>query len=122
MASGEPDAEAPRESDVLSRIARLTTGRPRLVVGAWLLVMLSLAGLGLGAADRLVTQPIYVNGSESKHAHELVLREFGNEEAFIVVLRGPADEVEAQGRRLAERIDACLLYTSPSPRDRTRYR
>lgn len=106
MASGEPDAETPRESDVFSRIARLTTGRPRLVVGAWLLVMLSLAGLGLGVADRLVTQPIYVNGSESKHAHELVLREFGNEEAFIVVLRGPADEVGAQGRKLAERIDA----------------
>ena len=91
---------------MLSRLARLATTRPRLVIGIWLAAMIALAGLGLGLADRLITQPIYVNGSESKHAHELALREFGHEEAFVVVLRGPAAGVDAQGPRLAKRIDS----------------
>jgi RND superfamily putative drug exporter len=79
------------------------------------MVMLSLAALGLGLADRLITRPIYVNGTASKHAHELELREFGHEEAFIVVLRGPVAGVEAQGRRLAGRIDSMprTLVISP---------
>ena len=115
MASGKPRPAPLRRSTVLDRLARLTTARPRLVIGVWLLVMVSLAGLGLGLANRLITQPIYVNGSESKHAHQLSLREFGHEEAFVVVLRGPAAGVEAQGRRLAERIDSLprTLVVSP---------
>ena len=32
-----------------------------------------------------------------------------------------ADEIQAVLEELAE-VDPCLLYTSPSPRDRTRYR
>jgi putative drug exporter of the RND superfamily len=115
VASRKPSPAPLRRSIVLPRVARLVAARPRFVIGAWLLVMLSLAGLGLGLADRLVTQPIYVNGSESKHAHELALREFGHEEAFVVVLRGPAAGVEAQGPRLAERIDSLprTLVVSP---------
>jgi len=115
VASGDSNAEASRGSVLLTRVARLTTGHPRLVIGVWLLVMVALAGLGLGLANRLVTQPIYINGSESKHAHELALREFGHEEAFVVVLRGPSAAVEAQGRRLAGRIDSMprALVVSP---------
>ena len=32
-------------------------------------------------------------------------------------VRDRLDELQAQIRKLAERFDNCLLYTSPSPRD-----
>ena len=85
------------------------------MIGVWLVSMASLVALGLGVADKLITEPIYVNGSESKKAHELALREFGNEEAFIVVLQGPDADVEEQGRKLVAGIGSMpgTLVVSP---------
>jgi RND superfamily putative drug exporter len=83
--------------------------------------MAVLAVLGLGVGDKLASRLLYVDGTPTKRAHELALREFGNEEAFIVVLRGPRLAVETQGRELVDRIgsntDALVISPWASGRE-----
>ena len=40
----------------------------------------------------------------------------------FLVLRPPQPRVEHVADGVAEQVESCLLYTSPSPRDRTRSR
>ena len=57
--------------------------------------------------------------------YELFLNESGKHEIVIDWESRPGvGEIGADGRAAGsfELSDACLLYTSPSPRDRTRYR
>ena len=43
-------------------------------------------------------------------------------EVKLAVESGMEVLIREEGEAAAERTETCLLYTSPSPRDRTRYR
>jgi RND superfamily putative drug exporter len=104
-----------RAAELAARVARLATKRARLVVAVWFLAVFVLAGQGKELEKELVIHSPLVNGSASKLAHEIDLREFGNDYPMIVLLRGPAGAVERQGRMLARRVRATppMIVTSP---------
>jgi RND superfamily putative drug exporter len=81
-------------------------GRPRVVLGVWLLAVVVLGLLGRNLGDHLRPHPPLIDGSEPKLAHEITLRQFGSDESMVVALRGPAAAVNRQGRRLAAGIAA----------------
>lgn len=113
MASGAPRGEGVNR--LLSRIAGLATRHPRLVLAVWVAVVGLLAMQGRGLEDDLATKPIYIEGTATERAQEIVAREFGSEDAMIVMLRGPGAAVERQGPRLARRLGAMphTLVVSP---------
>jgi RND superfamily putative drug exporter len=90
-------------------------GRPRLVIGSWLLVVTVLAIFGRGLDNKLPDRPIFVPGSESKREYEVSVHQFGRNEAIIVMLRGPRFAVRHQGRELAKRLGSMprTLVVSP---------
>src|ERR1700761_1521322 len=90
----------------LERIGDFLIRRARLVVVLWLLLTALLALQGVNLEKKLSVQPIYIGGTTTKQEHELSLREFGNEDALVVMLRGPARAVQSQGHRLNDRLEA----------------
>jgi RND superfamily putative drug exporter len=111
----------PEQIALLGRAANAATRRPRVIIGVWLVVMAALAVFGLGIGSKLSTTPLYVDGSATKRAHEIAVREFGNEEAFIVMLRGPRASVDRQGHQLLRRVGSVpgTLVISPWSSGRT---
>lgn len=105
----------PERIALLDRAASAATGRPRVVIGVWLVVMGVLAALGVGVGSKLSTRPVFADGSASQRAHDISVREFGDEDAFIVMLRGPQARVDLQGRRLQRRLGSIpgTLVISP---------
>lgn len=79
--------------------------RARLVVVAWLLIVFVLAGQGRSLEDNLDVRPSFAEGTQSKRAFELSERQFSSGLTFTVMLRGPAAEVERQGRLLVQRLE-----------------
>lgn len=96
----------PRRSTPLERIGGFVSGRPRLVLAVWLLAVLVLTLRGVGIEDRLLPPQIYLDGTASNRANEIALRYFGDEEALVVMLRGPKQAIESQGRQLDRELDA----------------
>lgn len=84
----------------------LLTRHPRLMLGAWVVLVVVLAFVGRNLPDQLHSHPLYIEGSEPAKAREISLRQFGSDESMVVALRGPRAVVERQGRKLARRIDA----------------
>jgi putative drug exporter of the RND superfamily len=109
---GAGDGEPPARWE---GIGRLVTRRPRRVVAVWLLLVMALALAGLGLDDKLSVRPILLEGTASKQGYDVAMREFGGENAMVVLLRGPHASVERQGRRLERRLDAMpgALVISP---------
>jgi RND superfamily putative drug exporter len=93
-------------SAAVERIAGLAARRSRLVLGIWVVAVLMLAFLGRDLDNRLNTHAILIDGTETKRAHEIAIREFGNDYSLMVMLRGPQADVESQGEALAERLAA----------------
>jgi len=106
---------APDGRTLAARVAALATRRSRLVVGLWLALVVVLALQGRNAEKEFQVHPLLVNGSESKRAHEIALREFGNDYPMIVLLRGPQAAVKRQGELLAARLSRQprMLVVSP---------
>jgi putative drug exporter of the RND superfamily len=102
-------------SSFLERIAGLVTGRSRLVIGIWIVTVGVLATLGRDINHTLTIHPPFVDGTASKRAHELSQREFGGDNAMVVMLRGPSAEVERQGKDLAGHLDAMPNTLAISP-------
>ncbi len=93
-----------RGLSLLHSAATLSTRWPRLVVGVWLVVMIGLGLMGRGVEDKVSTGAIFIHGSASKHAHEIVVREFGGEDPLVLMLRGPRGEVNRQGPALVAKL------------------
>ncbi len=115
MADGSASAPAAARRTPLGRVADLAVAHPRLIVAVWVLVLGGLSILGKGLEGDVSTRPIYVSGSAAERAHEIARREFGDEEALVVMLRGPGAAVERQGQRLVEGLQALphTLVISP---------
>lgn len=96
-------------------LAGFLTRRARLVLGVWLLLVAVLAVQGRELERELSVRTFFVEGTQSKRVHDIALREFGNEMAVIVMLRGPSGAVEEQGRKLAGRLDRQLRFVVLSP-------
>lgn len=90
----------------MPRIAGLATRRSRLVAGVWIGLVFVLAAVGGNLEHQLGIHPVYVNGTDSKRAHEIAQHEFGSDYALMVMLRGPDAQVEQQARRLATSLEA----------------
>lgn len=104
-----------RRTRLLQGVAALVTRRSRLVIGIWIAAVAVLAFVGRDLGRDLGIHPAFIDGTASKRAHEISLHEFGNDYAMIVMLRGPDELVEGQGRQLAERLEAKprVLVVSP---------
>ncbi|MGH2974946.1 MAG: MMPL family transporter [Solirubrobacterales bacterium] len=75
-----------------------------MVVGIWIAVVFLFAGQGANLEQELGSHAVFIDGSQTKRAHEIAVREFGSDVGVVVLLRGPAEEVETQGRVLARRL------------------
>jgi putative drug exporter of the RND superfamily len=96
-------------------LAGFLTRRAKLVIAAWLLVVAALAMQGRDLERDLTVRTFYVEGTQSKRAHDIAEREFGSELALVVMLRGPEAAVEGQARRLAKRLDRGRRFLVLSP-------
>ncbi len=94
-------------------MARFVTRRARLVVAIWILLVVALASLGRNLDREVTLRPLFFEGTQSKRAHDIIVREFGSEYAVIVMLRGPQAAVDRQGEMLASRL-AAVPHTSVS--------
>lgn len=100
-----PRRSGTRRGGLLHGIVALATTRSRLVAVIWIVVVSALAFVGRNLDQELGIQPLFVNGTPSKRAHDIAQREFGNDYAVVVMLRGPHAQVEEQGRRLATDLE-----------------
>src|SRR5436853_7915219 len=80
--------------------------RPKLVLVAWGVATLALAGLGIGVEGRLHHQDLVVPGTKSAAAADLARKHFGDSQNLVVMLEGPQGPLAQTTRRLAARIDA----------------
>jgi RND superfamily putative drug exporter len=93
---------------MMSRAARMAVRRPGLIVPGWALFVLVLALWGGGSfgntavEDKLLPTRILVNGTDSNRAAEMGRGHFGQKLALL--LTGPSDEIDRQGRPLARAL------------------
>ncbi|MFL5893913.1 MAG: MMPL family transporter [Thermoleophilaceae bacterium] len=80
--------------------------RPKLVLGAWSVATLLLAGLGIGVEGQLHRQDLVVPGAPSAKAGELARRHFGDSQNLVVMLEGPSGRLGTTTHRVAARLDA----------------
>ena len=115
MRRGPSRAGGPLSSRLLEGIAGFVTRRSRLVIGIWIVAVALLAFEGRDLDRKLTIHPLYIDGTGSKRAHEIAVREFGSDYAMVVMLRGPAPQVERQGRELVARLESVprMLVLSP---------
>ncbi|HET7591264.1 MAG TPA: MMPL family transporter [Solirubrobacterales bacterium] len=104
MAEERALASAPRRRTPLGWVADLVVAHPRWIVAVWVLVIGGLSIAGKSLEGDVSTRPIYVSGGAAERAHEIARREFGDEEALVVMLHGPSAAVERQGPRLVESL------------------
>jgi RND superfamily putative drug exporter len=102
-------------ANLVEKIAALMTRRSRLVIAIWIVAVVALAVEGRNIDRELTIHPPFINGTESKRAHEISQREFGGDKGMVVMLRGPQAEVERQGRDLANRLEAMPRTLTISP-------
>lgn len=99
-----PSPRRSRRSRLLGWLSRVVARRARLIIIVWILSLAVLGFLGRDLEKNLSSQPVYIDGTATKRAHEISEREFGSDYSVIVMLRGPSGEVERQGRELARRL------------------
>lgn len=87
------------------RLARLAPAE-RLRLGAWLVVIVPLAVLGLGVQSRLHSTSVVVSGTDASHAAALTDAAFGESEQLMVLVQGPPRQLRGEVARLSRRIDA----------------
>lgn len=105
----------PRGEGILKYLGGLATRRARLVAVVWFVVVGVLATAGGKLEHELSIHPIFVDGTGTKRAHEIAIEQFGSDYAIVVMLRGPHEQIEAQGSRIASRLEAMprmLVLTS----------
>jgi len=102
-------------STLLASIAAVATRRPKLIVVVWVIVMATLALLGRHLEDKVSAGQVYVAGAAAERAHDISVREFGREDALVVMLRGPRAALDRQGTALVRKLQALpqTLVLSP---------
>ena len=83
----------------MSRVARFAIRRPILVIVTWAVLVLVLGLIGRGVEDKVLPTELLVPGTEADRWKEVRAGHFGEDAA--VLLRGPKEEIDRQGPRLA---------------------
>ncbi|HEU5143236.1 MAG TPA: MMPL family transporter [Solirubrobacterales bacterium] len=94
------------------------TGGPWRVLAASALVVAVLAVLGIGLESKLSPSSLSIPGTSSERANRLLREHFGDTAPFVVLLRGPAAEIDRQGPALIRTLRRDPEVTTLSPWDR----
>lgn len=86
--------------------------RPLIVAGC---CIVALAVAGMNAENKLHQTSLSVSGTESARTGELLRHHFGKSESFVIVLKGPPEEVKVQGQQLVRTLNQDPLATTISP-------
>ena len=96
-----PNGGRGRPAPVLTRLA---ISQPWLVLATWVVLVATLATVGLGIDGKLSAGGLQVSNSESSRARALIGGNFGDTATIPVLLRGPRAAVKTQGKALATRL------------------
>ncbi|MGC1852334.1 MAG: MMPL family transporter, partial [Solirubrobacterales bacterium] len=88
---------------------------PRRVLAVAMLVLVFLGVLGIGLEGKLSPTSLEIPGTSSSRANRMLREHFGDSAPFVILLRGPAKELDRQGPELirALRRDATVTTLSP---------
>jgi RND superfamily putative drug exporter len=75
----------------------------------------ALAAAGINAESKLHQTSLSVSGTESARTDTLLRHYFGKSEPFVILLKGPPNDVRRQGRQLVRALDRDPLATTISP-------
>ncbi|HYP55521.1 MAG TPA: efflux RND transporter permease subunit, partial [Solirubrobacterales bacterium] len=92
--------------------------RPRRVLAASIVVVAVLGFLGIGLEEKLSPSSLSIPGTSSERANALLREHFGDTAPFVVLLQGPAGEVDRQGPALIRALRRDPTVTTLSPWDR----
>ena len=92
--------------------------RPWLVLGATLFCVAVLGVIGLRVDRSLEPTALLIEGTPSAQGQELAERYFGHSSPFVVLLRGPAATLDAQGPRVLAALRREPGVTALGPWDR----
>ena len=87
---------------MITVVARFAVRRAVPVLVGWAIVVLAFALIGSGVGDKVQPSLLFIPGTESSEWRDVRKGSFN--EALIVLLAGPAREIERQGPQLAEAL------------------
>jgi uncharacterized membrane protein YdfJ with MMPL/SSD domain len=93
MPASRPGADRPGRSSRLERVGDFAARRPWRILFVWGLLAGILGLFGLGLADKISNRPLLAEGTASKRAYDIATREFGKDNAVVILLRGPREAV-----------------------------
>jgi RND superfamily putative drug exporter len=91
---------------------------PRRVLAAALAFLVLLGILGIGVEGKLSPTSLEIPGTSSADANRMLREGFGDSAPFVVLLRGPAKELDRQGPALIRVLRRDPAVTTLSPWDR----
>jgi putative drug exporter of the RND superfamily len=104
---------------VASRRSRVEGRGERRLLAASVVLLVVLGVLGAGVEGRLSPTSLEIPGSESARATRLLREHFGNSAPFVILLRGPAKQLDRQGPRVVRALRrSSPAVTTLSPWDR----
>jgi len=95
----------------------LTLRHPRAVLAVAALVLVGLGVVGTGVEGRLVPTTLDIPGTESSRSTDLLRQHFGATMPFVILLRGPAADIDEQGPDLVRALRRDPRVTTLSPWD-----
>jgi RND superfamily putative drug exporter len=98
--------------------APITLRHPRRTLAVALLVILGLTAFGINLEDRLSPATLNIAGTPVSNANALLRKHFGDTAPFVVLLEGPAAELDKQGPALIRTLRRDPQVTTLSPWDR----
>lgn len=90
---------------------------PRRVLAGVLLLLIGLGVLGAGVEGKLSPTSLEIPSSSSARANRMLREHFGDSAPFVILLRGPAQELDQQGPALIRTLRRDPAVTTLSPWD-----
>jgi putative drug exporter of the RND superfamily len=91
---------------------------PRRVLAVAFVVLVVLGAIGLGVESKLSPTSLEIPGTSSARANRILREHFGDSAPFVILLRGPAAELNRQGPALVRALRRDPTVTTLSPWDR----
>lgn len=115
--SDGPDAPSPKPHKAVStaRSTSLALRRPKLVIGTWLIVALVLGVIGLFAKQVLHAEDMVISGTASAKALQTDKAAFGKSTPVSLMLEGPAEQLDASGPTLVNKLNQIPGVSAASP-------
>lgn len=88
----------------MQAIAAFAVGRPRLVIGIWIALVVGLGLAGLGIERQLHLSNSVAPGSPSARAQDVAAEQFGEESALVAELGGSPERLQTSGPRIARAL------------------